>query len=57
MATNKTRITFHMKDAEYEKLKVIAEHEMRSLSNIIEYLCTSCIKEYEEKHGEIKLDE
>ena len=36
-------------DAMYEKLKVIADAEKRSLNSQLEYFLEKCIKDYEEK--------
>ena len=55
MPTNKTPFTFHLDEITLLKIKQIAKDETRSASNLIEHLCKVCIKDYENKHGEIVL--
>ena len=57
MPTNKAQFTFNMEHEYLLKMKFIAQEENRSLSNLLEYLSRIHIKQYEEKHGEIKLEE
>lgn len=56
MPTNKTPFTFNLEDEYLRKMKVIAKHETRSLSNLLEHLCKLRIEQYEKEHGEIKID-
>ena len=51
MPTRKTPFTFHMEDEVLSKIKIIAKSENRSISNLLEYLCIVCIRNYEETHG------
>ena len=48
MPTNKTPFTFHLEEEYLEKLRYIAKQETRSVSNLLEQLCRSYIKEYEQ---------
>ncbi|MDR0324768.1 MAG: hypothetical protein LBI19_01565 [Oscillospiraceae bacterium] len=57
MPTNKTPFNFHLDDGLLKKIKLIAKHETRSASNLMEHLCKICVLEYEQKHGEIVIDE
>lgn len=56
MPTNKQPFTFHLDEEVLQKIKVIAKDETRSASNLLEYLCKKCIREYEEKNGKINLE-
>ncbi len=55
MPTNKTPFTFHLEEEYLEKLRYIAKRETRSVSNLLEHLCRSYIKEYEQAHGRIEI--
>lgn len=46
-----------VEEQSWEKLKVIAKNNKRSINKEIEYLIEKVILEYEEKHGEIKISE
>lgn len=41
----------------YEKLRIIAKENNRSINAQIEYLIKQCIHQYERQHGEIKIEE
>jgi len=41
----------------YEKLRIIAKENNRSINAQIEYLIKQCINQYERQHGEIKVEE
>ena len=56
MPTNKAPFKFHLDEITLLKIKQIAKHETRSVSNLIEHLCRLCVNEYESKHGEITID-
>lgn len=57
MPTNKTPFTFNIKEEYLEKMRFIAKRETRSLSNLLEHLCKSYIEKYEQKNGEIELED
>ena len=57
MPTKKTPFTFNMEDEYLRKMKVIAKHETRSLSNLLEHLCKLHIEHHEKNYGEIFIDE
>lgn len=57
MPTNKQPFTFHLDEEVLQKIKVIAKEETRSASNLLEYLCKKCIREFEQKNGEIDLNQ
>lgn len=57
MPTNKLPFTFHLDEDLLRKVKIIAKAETRSASNLLEYLCKKCIREYETEHGEINITE
>ncbi len=56
MPTNKTPFTFHITDEYLEKLRYIAKRETRSVSNLLEHLCRSYIRDYEQAHGKIEIE-
>lgn len=49
----KTQYTIRMEDEFLEKAKVIADKEMRSLNNQIEYFVSRAIQEYEVQNGPV----
>ncbi len=57
MPTNKLPFTFHLDEDVLRKVKIIAKAETRSASNLLEYLCKKCIREYETEYGEIDITE
>ena len=57
MATDKRAFTMRMQPYNFEKIKIIAEHNKRSIAMQIEYLIENCILNYEKEHGEIKLSQ
>lgn len=54
MPTNKPPFTFHIEDDLLEKLRFTAKRETRSVSNLLEHLCKSYIRKYEQEHGRIE---
>ena len=57
MATDKRAFTMRMQPYNFEKIKIIAEHNKRSIAMQIEYLIENCITDYEKDHGEIRLSQ
>lgn len=57
MATDKRAFTMRMQPYNFEKIKIIAEHNKRSIAMQIEYLIENCINSYEKEYGEIKLSQ
>lgn len=57
MATDKRAFTMRMQPYNFEKIKIIAEHNKRSIAMQIEYLIENCITDYEKEYGEIKLSQ
>ena len=54
MTSNRKRMfSLRLNDEVYDKIKVIAEENNRSMANFIEWLCINCIEEYEDKQGKI----
>lgn len=53
MATDKRAFTMRMQQSNFDKIKVIAEANKRSIAMQIEFLIENCIRSYEELHGEI----
>lgn len=55
MSTNKTPFTFNIDDKYLDKMRIIAKHETRSLSNLLEHLCRLYIEKFEQENGTIEL--
>lgn len=53
MATDKRQFTLRMQPENYDKIKVIAALNKRSIAAQIEYLLEQCINGYEAEHGAI----
>lgn len=56
MATNKKQVGIRIKPSSYEKLKVIAEKNRRTVTNQVEYLVEGFIDGYESQYGQITPD-
>lgn len=55
MATNKPLIKSYVSQETYDKLKILAKKESRSVSNFIEVILEKTISEYETQHGNISI--
>ena len=55
MATDKRQFTMRMQPENFDKIRVIAALNKRSMAMQIEYLLEQCIAEYESVHGAINL--
>lgn len=53
MATNKIQTGLRLNETTYEKAKILADSEQRSLNNLIEYVLQRYIDDYEREHGSI----
>lgn len=53
----KVPFTFRFDEVYHAKLKVVADKQSRSMSNLIEYLCKLEVDKYEKEYGEIVLSE
>lgn len=53
--SNKIPFTFRFDSVYYAKIRIIAQNETRSMSNLIEHLCKKEIERYEKQFGEIIL--
>ena len=51
----KTQYTIRVEDVYLEKTKIIAENQLRSLNNQIEYFIAQAISEYEKEFGTISV--
>ncbi len=45
-----------VEEKSWDKLRIIARNNKRSINKEIEYIIDERIREYEEKHGEIEID-
>ena len=54
MPSTKRIFTLRLEDDDYDKMKVIAARDTRSMANYIEKLVKKEIAEYEAEHGPIK---
>ena len=52
-----TTYSLRIKDREYEKIKIIAEKQGRSINKQIEQIIYQYISDYERVNGEIKIPE
>ena len=57
MAVIKTQFTLRLNEMVFVKVRKIAEHENRSMNNMIETTLKQLIAEYENKNGEIEVTE
>ncbi len=53
MAVFKVQTGLRLDEPTYNRLKVIASQEKRSLNNLIELILQKYLEEYEEQHGPI----
>lgn len=53
MASNKPKLMTYTEQEVIDKFKIIAEKENRSMSKQLEYIIKKCIQEYENKNGNI----
>lgn len=56
MAKNRSNRPCRIEDELYLKLKFLAQQENRSFNNYVENLFIEIVKNYEDKHGEIKVN-
>lgn len=57
MATDKRQFTLRLSEENFEKIKYIASVNKRSIAMQIEFLIEQHIKQWEQEHGEIKINE
>lgn len=57
MAINKVQTGLRINESIYEKAKVLASRECRSLNGFMEYAIQQYIDEYEAKNGPIQVPE
>ena len=57
MATDKRQFTMRMQPENFDKIRVVATVNKRSVAMQIELLIEQCIAAYEKEHGPIKLSE
>ena len=53
MATDKRQVSIRIKLLNYDKLKIIAEKNSRTVTNQVEYLVARYIEDYEARYGQI----
>lgn len=53
MATSKIQTGLRLNEQLYEKLRVIASKEQRSLNNLLEYAAQKYVEDYESSNGPI----
>lgn len=56
MATNKRVFTLRLEEKNFEKIKIIADKNKRSIAMQIEYLIEQHIEEFERKNGVIEIE-
>jgi len=57
MATDKRQFTLRLQDINFDKIKIIADKDKRSMAAEIEFILERYISGYEKKHGQIKTNE
>ena len=57
MPSQKRIFTLRLADADYDKMRIIAITDNRSMANYIEKLVKNEIERYEAEHGVIKIEE
>ena len=57
MSTLKRQTGIRFEPGLLYKITFVAKQNKRSLNAQLEYLAQECVKEYEQEHGEIALDE
>ena len=57
MAAFKVQVGLRLEEEAYEKVKVIAKEEKRSINNLVEYAVERYIKDYEAQHGPVETPE
>lgn len=57
MATNKIQTGIRFSPELLYKITVVAKRNKRSLNAQLEFLAEECVNEFEEKNGEIPIDE
>lgn len=57
LSTDKRRYTLRLQDENFKKIKVIAEHNKRSIAMQIEYIIEKEIERFENEHGKITIEE
>lgn len=57
MATDKRQFTLRLNDDNFDKIKIIADKNKRSITMQIEYLIELYISDYEKLNGELKIKE
>lgn len=55
MATGKQQVSVRIQPYTYEKFKILAEKNNRSISQQVEFLMKQCVERYENEHGKISL--
>ena len=56
MGTNKPQLKTYIEKTYYDKFKIVADADGRSISNMLEQLVKKHIDNYEAEHGEIQID-
>lgn len=57
MATSKIQTGLRLGEKNYEKLRIIAEKENRSLNNLVEHILQRFLDNYESENGEVVIPE
>ncbi len=57
MSTNKIQTGIRFEPELLYKITQVAKHNKRSLNAQLEFLAQTCVKEFEEKNGNIVIDE
>jgi len=57
MATEKRQFTMRMSEENFDKIRIIAAYNKRSIAMQVEHLIEECIREHEKCYGQIVIPE
>ena len=57
MATDKRQFTMRMTESNFDKIRIVAAYNKRSIAMQIEHIIEQAIHDHEAKHGEIMVRE
>lgn len=57
MVTDKRQFTLRLQEENFQKIRILADNDKRSIAMEIEYILEQYIAEFEKKHGSIKVEE
>ena len=55
MATNKKQVNIRLQPSVHEKLRIVAEKDKRTVTNLVEYWVEKNLSDYEKDNGKISI--